>query len=172
MTNRKFRYRDEYSPGIIFVSKTYRLYKGGEDMKKKSIKTNGVTSAAMKVSIGVLTALIVSMIGIIICALLIDKEYIGVESAALITMMIWIVSSLCGTMMAGKTSDNNKIPIIAITVVIYLLFMIGLKCILFHEPFSGIGKGILMILIGSAPSLFLFGKPKGGKKMKFKYSPK
>lgn len=141
-------------------------------MKKKSIKTNGVTSAAMKVGIGVLTALIISVIGIIICALLIDKEYIGVESDALITMMIWVMSSLCGTMIAGKMSENNKISIIAITAAIYLLLLMGLKCILFHEPFSGIGKGMLMILVGSAPSLFLFGKPKGGKKVKFKYSPK
>lgn len=141
-------------------------------MKKKSIKANGLIGPAMTVGIGVLTALAISVIGTIICALLMDKESIGVESAALMTIMIWVVSTVCGTMITGKTSENNKISLIAITAAVYLLLLMGLKCILFHEPFSGIGKGIVMILIGTVPSLFLFGKPKGRKKIKFKYSPK
>ena len=77
-------------------------------MKKKSIKANGLIGPAMTVGIGVLTALAISVIGTIICALLMDKESIGVESAALMTIMIWVVSTVCGTMITGKTSENNK----------------------------------------------------------------
>ncbi len=141
-------------------------------MKKKSIQAVGLNGSIMAVIWGALVAIVLTALGAMISASIVNSGSIGEKGVAFVAMIIWLISSLCGSIVAGKLAKNNILPVIFISAAVYVLILIGLKIILFDAPFAGIGKGMLIILVGVVPSLLLSGKQKHGKKMKFKYNPK
>ena len=140
-------------------------------MKKKTILPENIQSVLYPVAIGVVTAIVMTILGCVINASMIHGGTSGENSAQFISMIVWFVSTIVGTMISGKLSVTNMVLTMALVAVIYFLILMSTKVILFSQPYSAMGKGIGVIAAGLIPGLLYSIKGKVDKKPKFKYRP-
>ena len=140
-------------------------------MKKRTILPENIQPVLYPVAIGVVTAIVMTILGCVINASMIHGGTLGENSAQFISMIVWFVSTIVGTMISGKLSVTNMVLTMALVAVIYFLILMSTKVILFSQPYSAMGKGIGVIAAGLIPGLLYSIKGKVNKKPKFKYRP-
>ena len=140
-------------------------------MKKRTMLPENIQPVLYPVAIGVVTAIVMTILGCVINASMIHGGTLGENSVQFISMIVWFVSTMVGTMISGKLSVTNMVLTMALVAVIYFLILMSTKVFLFSQPYSAMGKGIGVIAAGLIPGLLYSIKGKVNKKPKFKYRP-
>ena len=139
-------------------------------MSKRTISQENM-KPVYPVVIGVATAIIITVLGCVINASMMNGGSVGENSVQIFSMIIWFVSTIAGTMISGKLSVTNMVLTMALVAVIYFLILMSTKVILFSQPYSAMGKGIGVIAAGLIPGMLYSIKGNVNKKPKFKYRP-
>ena len=119
--------------------------------------------------IGVLSALVVSVIGSVICTFFINTGNIGEGAYSGIAVVLWFLSSLIGTMTACKKASKQCFLLSIITSIGYIMVLSGVQILLFNSEFNRIWRGILAITAGMIPTILSCKKAEGRNKPKIKY---
>lgn len=139
-------------------------------MSKRTISQENM-KPVYPVVIGVATAIIITVLGCVINASMMNGGSVGENSVQIFSMIIWFVSTVAGTMISGKLSANNVLLTMALVAVIYFAILMSTKAIAFTQPYCAVGKGIGIIAAGVLPGFLYSAKGKVNKKPKFKYKP-
>lgn len=139
-------------------------------MSKRTISQENM-KPVYPVVIGVATAIIITVLGCVINASMMNGGSAGENSVHIFSMIIWFVSTVAGTMISGKLSANNVLLTMALVAVIYFAILMSTKAIAFTQPYCAVGKGIGIIAAGFLPGFLYSAKGKVNKKQKFKYKP-
>ncbi len=131
-------------------------------------KTNPIWTSIL---IGISFSILISFIGAIITTFLINKGSLGENASGGMSVVIWFASSFVGVAIACKIANRQYFVVSTVTVLGYLLILIGIQIMFFGSQFYQIWKGILTAAAGILPCILMFGKTSGRKKGKIKYRP-
>ena len=138
-------------------------------MDKKRIFSKKNTSEVLQVMIGVLLALLITLIGMVVGASFLENGIITEMREGWYTFAIWFMAPCIATMLLTFSGERNFITICAIGV-IYFIILLCIKMLFIDCAFCGIGKGIIAIIAGVIPALLIIFYKSNGKRKKYKYS--
>lgn len=125
----------------------------------------------IRIVVGTMAAILVSLIGAFAIAVVMNREIIGEKGVSLAVYLILFLSSFAGSAVSVVKERRYWLPTISVSIALYLIVLLCMKVVLFDTAFCGVGKGIAAVLTGALPILALYLKPKNTKKAKFKYRP-
>lgn len=108
--------------------------------------------------IGVVIALISTVVAVGVIAWLTNKEYIS-GNILIIPMGIQFLGAMTGC--AATCKLHKDIKAVAVTMGIYYVLLLAVTIVAFDGAFSGIWRGVISVIIGAATALLL---GKGGDK--------
>lgn len=123
-------------------------------MPKLNNKT-AISSSLISGGIGTASSIVIALLLTVIGAIFIENEYLNIGSVNILALTIQFVSSLVGTLIAGKLSRTNYFLSCGAVCGCYFLLML-ITAMLF---FDGVGGSVLLsalaILIGGGTAILL-----------------
>lgn len=141
-------------------------------MVKNFSKEQKMNSMWVAIAYGSVIAILISLLGSIIGAILMNRELIGESAAFILPIIVWIASGFTGTMVAAKLARSRYLLVAGITALIYLFVLISVSILIFDGKFTALWQGIVSVLAGGGLSLILSSRKNTGKKHKVKYRSK
>ena len=138
-------------------------------MIKKSSKQSRTKSLPVGIAYGVVAAVVLSLLGTILGAYLMDREMVGASASSVLSMSIRIVSVLASTVITIKLTDHQLLLTAAVTAIVYFFVLIGIAILFFDSPFEAIWQGGIGILAGGALALVICSRKNKEKKHKVHY---
>ena len=133
---------------------------------KNKTKHNSIWAS---IAIGVLAAMIITILGALLGTALINSGKIQDTAYSAISAVALCVSSFAGTLIASKKSGQQLLITAGITVLAYLLLLAAIQILFFESGFHSVLRGIFMSALGMIPTILLSLKPSGRKRGKVKY---
>ena len=137
-------------------------------MNTKRVKERKSNSMWIAVIYGVVISIGISILGCVIGAIFVDKEIIG-SFTTIMAMVVWIVSSFLGTMIATRLVNGNKLIILGITAVVYLFILVCASILFIDGSFMTLWQGSVSVLIGTGLTMVICSNRKADKRHKVKY---
>ena len=138
-------------------------------MKHISVNKSKTNPIWMGVLVGIILALLISLVGAVLSAFLINEGNIGENAYWGISSIVWFLASFLGTASASKAASQQCIIVSAITALGYLLIIAAIQILFFDSQFGSIWKAMLIVAAGLLPTILIFCRPEGKKKAKIKY---
>ena len=129
-------------------------------MAKKSFGERSVSLPA-GIGIGAGVAMVISILGAVLLTFLLAGEQLAVESMNIGVLVILFVSSFLGTWVAAFCCKHHRLVVCLITAAVYLLTWMGMNAMFLGGEFSGVGSGLLVVVIAGIAAAFI---GKGGAK--------
>ncbi len=126
------------------------------------------TSMPIAVMGGVIVSLIVTVVGMMISTQLLNSSRITENMMSFICPVIWFLSSCFGGIAASIIESKNFLLTSTLSATVYFAVLFTLSAMFFEGNYNSIGWGILSVLLGIIPGLFLFLKKSKSAKVKFK----
>lgn len=120
---------------------------------------------------GLITALLFTILGAAIGAAILSSGSVPENAASWLNVIIWAISSFCGTMLTLKLTIDKKLLSASITAGTYLLILIVMNLLVFEQQLIGVWKGILAVLITVVIAVLLNNNKPKAKRRKTKYRP-
>ena len=136
-------------------------------MNKKQF--NNGTNMIIQIMVGLLASLGASIVIMMIGAILLNNEIVGEASITWLTLLVWTVSVLIGTIIQKYAFAVKNILVPCATAMIYFVILIAVKMLFIESGFTGIGQGIAAILAGTLPSVILIARNKSENSKRFRY---
>ncbi len=122
----------------------------------------GDISTVTGVVVGVVTSVLITFVLAALSALLVVNEHIPFSSAKYVVILIWVVSTLFGSIVAGTVVTQKKLIARLIACGAYLLLLISMAITLFDGLGQTVLIGAISILIASGGAILIALKPKKG----------
>lgn len=120
---------------------------------------------------GIILSAVLSFVGAMICASLINQGMAGEQSYSVLSFVIWLIAAFCGTFVAATLAKQKYLIVCGMTVFGYLLFLTAIQIMFMDSQFQDVWKGIAVSVLGMIPTILLCGRSKVGRKTKVKYKP-
>ena len=133
----------------------------------KRIKGRQVSLPA-GIGIGIGASVFISIAGAMILAVLINGEYMDINSLTAGTALLHLIASFVGSWLASVLTKQKRLITSLITAASYLLVMLGMTALVFGGQYQGVGLALLMVLIGAGVVILLGLKGKSGSSRKHK----
>lgn len=127
----------------------------------KNMKGDSLPAVVLK---GTTVCLISLLLGLMILAKAIDKEWISEKNAGYGIMLLLIISSNIGSAVAKASKVQHKLVLCGSTAFAYYISLLSITLVFFHGKYSGIGETALMILCGSTLPLLTKDRGHGAKR--------
>lgn len=138
-------------------------------MKQMLTNKSKHNSIWTSVAIGLLAAVILTILGAILGTTLINGGKIQETAYPVISAIILCISSFFGTLITTKKASQQLLIAAGTTVLGYLLLLAGIQILFFEGEFHSLWRGILLSVVGTIPTILISMKPHGHKKGKVKY---
>lgn len=135
-------------------------------------KRNVNSSALWGVIIGVLIALITTVVMALVFATILNKSGAGERLQNAMTVCIWGISVIVGNAVLSCLQKDKKVIWILAVGIIYFTILLINNILLFDGLLSGAWRGLLSVGGGILLSVALFGRVKARKKHKARYRTK
>ena len=116
------------------------------------------------ITIGITASACMSVLLMAASALCIQNEYVNITSISIIAMLIQILSSFCGSVIAGWVTKGKRLAVCSATSGGYLLLLSATSIIAYDGLSGGFFLGIVWCVIGLVPALFLSLRMEKGNK--------
>lgn len=126
--------------------------------------TNGVISGAV---LGVLVCLLLTLSASAILAWMISAETIDMSSTGYGAIVILVLSSFAGSLVAAEKVKRLRVQMCLITGAAYFLSLLSVTALFFGGQYQGMLVTAIMILIGSMSAALLGIKRRKYRKSKF-----
>lgn len=134
----------------------------------KQIKRRHTASVPMAVVIGTLCSLLTTIIGMMIAAQLINTSAISEDTLAVICPGIWFLSSFVGSIVTTALASKQILLASSVSSVAYLGVLFVIAAMFLEGNYGKIGWGILSVILGMVPAVFIYLKKSSPSKSKFK----
>lgn len=111
--------------------------------------TGRASSVPAGLASGVFTAMLLTLTGTLITALMIDRGIIRWASSGYAVMAVLIISSWIGAAVAAGKVKRRRVMICGLTGGMYFVALIVMTGLFFGGRYSGVGESGLLILCGS-----------------------
>lgn len=128
--------------------------------------TGTASSLPVGIILGVLTALLVTLMGSAVTAWLILGEKIGENSVGYCSALITLLASALGSEISWLRTKRLRLQVCLITGAAYYLLLLAMTAVFFGGIYLGMGMTAITVLCGCG-SVALLGI-RGGKRTKFK----
>ena len=128
--------------------------------------TGKASSLPVGITLGVLIALIVTLIGSAVTAWLIVGEKIGEGSVGYCSAFITLLASVLGSEISWLRTKRLRLQVCLITGAAYYLLLLAVTAVFFGGIYLGMGMTAITVFCGCG-SIALLGV-RGGKRIKFK----
>ncbi|MBE6986018.1 MAG: hypothetical protein E7433_01145 [Ruminococcaceae bacterium] len=128
--------------------------------------TGTASSLPVGIILGVLTALLVTLMGSAVTAWLILGEKIGDSSVGYCSALITLLASAFGSEISWLRTKRLRLQVCLITGVAYYLLLLAMTAVFFGGIYLGMGMTAISVLCGCG-TIALLGV-RGGKRTKFK----
>ena len=130
-----------------------------------SIKPRKEQTMAVGIIISTLVCCIITLLSSALAAWLISNEKLQESSFGLATSIIHFISALVGTFCVNMIIKKNMIPISLLLCGCYLAVLFSCTALFWDGQYSGIGRTLIAVMLGSSCSIFaLLGVKKINKK--------
>lgn len=137
-------------------------------MKKLRVKEKG-TSTGQQIGIGVLIAVVATVIFASVIALLIIQEVLPESAVTVLCFVGLLVSSFAGCIFTGKRSVSKVAIYSGITAGIYIALMLAIGIVIFDGELEGVLPNTVSILVGYGVACALcISRAKSGHKRKWR----
>ncbi len=116
-------------------------------MKKK---LNGMQTEVTVILYGVAAFLIVLMLGVLITAFAVYKEWIREETAPYGITVSVLMSAMCGTWIEIRKNRDMKLLICIVSLLIYFMILVIVNIIVFRRGMSGVPATMGILTAGVA----------------------
>ena len=118
---------------------------------------------------GVVTAAAVTLGGAAVTAKLIDAQVIGWNASGYGVLIILILASWLGAMVAAQRIKRQRLAVCAATGLLYFGVLLLTTALFFGGQYSGVGETALLIFCGSMLGVFTgYGRKSGRKRQKIR----
>ena len=121
-------------------------------MKKQNMPKSSMWEAVIW---GLLASVMFSILGAAIGASIVNAGAVRETGVAWISALIWAVSIFCGVMLSLKLYKDNIILTAVVTTAGYLLISVGINLLFWDQQFSGLGRALLAVLVGSVLAVLI-----------------
>lgn len=128
---------------------------------KQSARLN-VNKMFKGIGVSLLASILVTIIGAAVGAWLLSTEKIAMENARFIAVVILLLSSMLGALLAISVIKEKRVPVCLISGTVYILSMLAITALFFDGRYSGVGESAMVVFAGVF-SVALLGL-KGGKR--------
>ncbi len=125
--------------------------------------------APIAILIGVLTSLLVTMVGMVLLTQLQNSTAIGENALITIRPIIWFFSTFLGCTIAAVIADRQYLLICSMTAAVYFGLLVIVSALFLESGYDAIGVGIISIAVGIVPAIMFFFRKNNAKKTKIKY---
>lgn len=123
-------------------------------------------SAPGSIAFGATVSLVITLIAAAIVAALIESGKISSRGMGYAVMIILMVSSLAGSLIASKRSATKKIIITVFTALCYLVELLCITALLFDGEYKGIPATALVVVSGGIVAGLIPNKQGNGVKVR------
>lgn len=132
-------------------------------------KVTGTSSSIpVGITLGVLTALSVSLAGAAVTAYLMNGQMIDQNRIGIAVLIILVVAAAGGALLAMWRIKRLRMQMCLLTGLCYYLALLGMTALFFGGQYQGMGVAALAVLLGSGMVAFLGMKEKKVGKTKHK----
>lgn len=100
------------------------------------------------IGLSLLASIFVTIIGAVVGAWLLSAEKIAMENARFITVVILLLSSIFGALLAVSVIKEKRVPVCLISGAAYFLSMLAITALFFEGTYSGVGESALVVFAG------------------------
>ncbi len=139
-------------------------------MKKLSFaKKNTASSIPSGIAWGLVLSLIMTLVGVVVTAILLDKEWIKEEAVGYGAVITLMISTCAGAIMAAKRIKRLRMQMCLLSGGVYYVSLLIVTALFFGGQYEGMGVTALVVL-GCAVATGFLGANGGIKKktMRFK----
>ena len=132
-------------------------------------KVNHSANVYWSIGIGVIIAMVLSVLSAAMVAVFIDNETIGIEAIPYVTFVVWVISAFLCAYISGRKGEGKWILHSAVAAVIYYSVLLSAGIVIFDGVNGNALNGLLGSLLGFIGASFLVAKGKkssAGRKMK------
>ena len=132
----------------------------------KGIKgIGGQGPIASKLAVGVIVSMLVTLVGVAICATLISQEMISVGGEGYFNIAILVLSAICGSMAATGKRSEKRLHTSLLAGTIYMFVLLSMTALIFGGQYDRVGVTAIAILSGCILAVLLGEKRKKSPKL-------
>lgn len=137
--------------------------KGERGMTVNRKPTGTASSIPAGLGWGCASATAVMLMGTFVTAKMIDKEILGWNRSGYAIMVILLLSSWVGAMMASGRIKRRRLTICMAAGAVYMIMLMLMTALFFGGQYNGVGETGLLILCGSTLAAFSQPKKRNGR---------
>ena len=138
-------------------------------MKRLHISAGGNKNIITSVGLGLLSALIISIVLTILQTSLIDKGKMNDNGLAGV-FLIRIIATAIGGLIGSGLSGSKSLLTIVITAATYFVVLLVVGIVLFDDTFQKFWMGVLSVVIGAVVALLIKLKSQTTRKKAFRFN--
>ena len=104
---------------------------------------------------GLLVSMLFTILGAAIGAAILSSGSVPENAGSWLSAIIWAISSFCGIMLSLKLTKDKLLLTAGITSAAYLLILMAVNLLIFHQRFMGLWKGIIAVLVSFLVAILL-----------------
>lgn len=141
-------------------------------MKKTANINSKNHSTLISIVLGILLMVLLSLVGTIIGASIINGGKVTETAYKIIASAVWLVTSFLGCLLAGKLAGKQILLVCLACAVGYIAVLFAIQIMFLDSNFSEIWMAIILCAVGAIPAILLNIRNKTGntRKKRFRYS--
>lgn len=137
-------------------------------MAGKKIASNKAISLPVSLTAGVAASIVLTIVGAMILAVLINNETITEEGAKYGIWGVLILSSICGTQMAALCAQKRRLIVCLLSGLGYFAILLAGTALFFGGQYYGVVQTVAIIAVSAALTGFIGIKGQGRTKVRHK----
>lgn len=132
-------------------------------------KVSGSRSAGLAVLAGGVTAILITIIGAVIMASVVNRGAVSVKVFKIVASVIWLLSSLGGCVVSAMMAGKSSWIVCGLCVLTYMALLAAIQILFFDSGFSEILMPLVITAAGSLPVILRNRVNRAGKRGKKHY---